>query len=316
MKGVQILNFMGSSKPRVLVHKDMEDVDVKESIDIVLTPQFYTFLREDLEIKFAYQAKKIAPAFFDDYLNAGVEHQYHVYKQGSEWYFFAYSVEEITTFLEERGVSSHQIGKIYFIQELDKRLESPVELGETMVMQTLEGTVTLLPKRLLSHEVEYQSLNLQKEKFQNGIALSSSYDSIIPFRETALLSTLLLFLGAFFLFEGERGRSAIEGLEASRTELLDEHPKLSSSLLRNSEMKKYTKIDQEERVKREALMQVSKMISSSNQLKSLVLNEKSITATIKIDSPVAMRKLKRLAKKRNFTLLNESAKEISVEKKL
>jgi hypothetical protein len=316
MKGVQILNFMGSSKLRVLVHKDMEDINVKDSVDIVLTPQFYTFLREDLEIKFAYQAKKIAPAFFDDYLNAGVEHQYHVYKHSNEWYFFAYSVEEITTFLEERGLSSHQIGKIYFAQELEKRLESPMELGETMVMQTLEGTVTLLPKRLLSPEIEYQSLNLQKEKFQNGIALSSSYDSIVPFKETALLSTLLFFLGSFFLFEGERGRSSIESLEVSQTELLEQYPKLSSSLQRNSEMKKYTKIDREERVKREALMQVSKMISNSNRLKSLVLNEKSITATIKIDSPVAMRKLKKLAKKRSFTLLNESAKEISVEKKL
>ena len=316
MKGVQILNFMGSSKPRVLVHKDMENINLKDSIDIVLTPQFYTFLREDLEIKFAYQAKKIAPAFFDDYLNAGVEHQYHVYKHDSEWYFFAYSVEEITLFLEERGISSHQIGKIYFAQELEQRLEHPVELGETMVMQTLEGTVTLLPKRLLSREIEYFPLNLQKEKFQNGITLSSSYDSIVPFKETALLSTLLVFLGAFFLFEGERGRSAIESLELSKTELLEQNPRLSSSLQRNSEMKKYTKIDKEERVKREALMQVSKMISNSNRLKSLVLNEKTIIATIKIDSPVAMKKLKRLAKKRNFRLLNEHEKEISVEKKL
>ena len=310
------MNFMGSSKRRVLVHKDMENIDVKESIDIVLTPQFYTFLREDLEIKFAYQAKKIAPAFFDDYLNAGVEHQYHVYKHGSEWYFFAYSVEEITMFLEERGISSHQIGKIYFAQELEQRLEHPVELGETMVMQTVEGTVTLLPKRLLSTGTEYQPLNLQKEKFKNGITISSSYDSIVPFKETALLSTLLFFLGAFFLFEGERGRSAIERLELSKTELLEKNPRLSSSLQRNSEMKKYTKIDQEERVKREALMQVSKMISNSNRLKSLVLNEKTIMATIRIDAPVAMKRLKKLAKKRNFRLLNERAKEISVEKKL
>ena len=316
MKGVQILNFMGSSNTRVLVHKEMDSMNVKDNIDIILTPQFYTFLREELEIKFAYQAKNIAPAFFDDYLDIEVEHQYHVYKQGNWWYFFAYSVDEITMFLEEKGISSHHIGKIYFAQELEQTLAQPIIVSDTMAMQTLDDTVTLLPQKFLSHDVEYQTLNLKKEKFQNGITLSSSYDSIIPFKETALLSTLLLFLGAFFLFEGGRGRGAIENLEMSKAELLEENPKLSSSMLRNSTLKKYSKIDKSERAKRKVLMQVSKMISNSNRLKSLSLTENSIEATIITDSSGSMNKLKEVAKTKNFAILNESGKEISMEKKL
>ena len=316
MKGVQILNFMGSSKQRVLVHQEMEDIEVKDSVDIVLTPQFYTFLREDLEIKFAYQAKNIAPAFFDDYLDAGVEHQYHIYKQGSEWYFFAYSVDEITTFLAEKGLSLSQIDKIYFIQELESTLVEPVKLGERMAMQTLDGTVTLLPQQLLSNRVEYQILNLKKEKFQNGIGLSSSYASLIPLKETAMLSTLLLFLGGLFLFEGHRERSSIESIEMSRTELLDKYPKLSYSLRRNSQLKEYEKIDKKERKKRKALMDVSKIISSSNRLKSLVLDDKSLIVTIKTDSARSMARVKKVAKKKSFKLSNETSRDISMEKEL
>ena len=316
MKGVPILNFMGNSNHRLLVHREMDNIDIKDSIDIVLTPQFYTFLREELEIKFAYQAKNIAPAFFDDYLNTQMEYQYHVYKHTDEWYFFAYSVDEITTFLEEKGVEAHQIDKIYFAQELEENLLDPVALGDIMAMQTLDNTVTLLPKRLVGSGIEYQLLDLKQKRFQNGITLSSSYDSIIPFKETALLSTLLLFLGCGFIFDGYREQSTIESIELSRDELLEKYPKLSSSLQRNSGLKKYEKIDKNERVKREALMQVSKIISSQNRLKSLTLNEKFLLVTIITDSAEAMRKVKKMAKEKSFKLSNEQGKEISMEKKL
>ena len=316
MKGVQILNFMGSSNQRLLIHQDMDEINIKDSIDIVLTPQFYTLLQEDLEVKFAYQAKNIAPAFFDDYLSNHLEYQYHVYKHANKWYFFAYSVDEITSFLEEKGLSSHQIDKIYFAQELEESLVDPVLVGDKMAMQTLDSIVTLLPQRLVNANVEYKLLNLKQEKFQNGVTLSSAYDSIIPFKETVLLSTLLFVLGTFFFFEGNRERSSIENLQLSKDELLEKYPKLASSLQRNSQMKKYEKIDKIERKKRKTLMQISKIISSKNRLKTLSMNDGSIMVIVLVDSKERMNKVKQMAKKKNFKLSNESDKEISMEKQL
>ena len=313
---MRILNFMGNSSKKLLVHHEMDDIEVKGIIDIVLTPQFYTFLREELEIKFAYQAKNIAHAFFDDYLTLEVEHQYHIYKHGDEWYFFAYSVDEITSFLAEKGLPSSQIGKIYFAQELEDSLVKPVKLSSHLVMQTVDGTVTLIPQRLVSENIEYQVLNLDKESFTKGIAISSSYDSIVPFKETAILTTLLLFLGGVFLFDGYRGRATIENIELTKDKLLEEHPKFASSMRRASELKRYEKIDKKERLKRSTLMQVSKMMSHKNRLKSLVLTEKNIVATITTNSKKDINKIKSLAKSNSFTLSNETDKEISLEKKL
>ena len=110
------MNLMGSSRQRVLVHRDMEDFLTSDSVDILLTPQFYTFLQEELGIKFSYQAKQIAPSLFDDYLDESLNYQFFVYKIGDSWQFFAYSVEEITTFLKDKGIEEGQINKIYFIQ--------------------------------------------------------------------------------------------------------------------------------------------------------------------------------------------------------
>ena len=313
---MRILNFMGNSSKKLLVHREMDEVEVKGNMDIVLTPQFYTFLREELEIKFAYQAKNIAHAFFDDYLTLEQEHQYYVYKHGDEWYFFAYSVDEITSFLEEKGLPLSQIGKIYFAQELENSLIEPVQLSTHMAMQTIDGTVTLLPQSLLATDVEYHALDLDKETLKQGIAISSSYDSLIPFKETAILTTLLLCLGGFFLFEGHLERATLDNIQLTKDALLEENPKFSSAIVRNSEIKKYEKIDKVERVKREALMQISKMIAHENRLKSLVLTEKSIETTIITRSKQDINTIKGLAKSNGFKLSNETNKEVRLEKKL
>lgn len=316
MKGVQILNFMGSSNRRVLIYQEMDEVETKDTVDIVLTPQFYIFLKEELEIKFAYQAKNIAPAFFDDYLNDDLSYQYYVYKYQTEWYFFAYSVDEITTFLEGKGIASHQIGKIYFIQELEELLEQPIELGNLFAMKSLDGVVTVLPRRIIGSDVKYQQFHVEREKFQQGITISSAYDSIVPFKETAFLGSLLFILGTSFIFDGMRGGGSIESMNIIKDEMIEEYPRLSSSFQRNSELKKYTKIDKEERAKREMLMQISKMISPRNRLKSLTFDGKKVIAIIMLDSINSLQKIKKITKEKHFELVIKAKKEIVVEKSL
>ncbi|MCK4441951.1 MAG: hypothetical protein KAU90_08080, partial [Sulfurovaceae bacterium] len=133
------MNLMGKSNPRVLVYRDMESISTKDNIDIILTPQFYYFLQEELGIKFAYQAKQIAPSLFEEYLDEQKEYQYYVYKCDNYWCFFAYDIEEITSFLETKGLKKHQIGKIFFVQELSKYLDKAISLGNTTALKSIDG---------------------------------------------------------------------------------------------------------------------------------------------------------------------------------
>lgn len=45
----------------------MENISLDESVNVILTPQFYTVKKEELPIKYLYQAKKIDPVGESDF---------------------------------------------------------------------------------------------------------------------------------------------------------------------------------------------------------------------------------------------------------
>ncbi|SFV60130.1 hypothetical protein MNB_SV-12-1015 [hydrothermal vent metagenome] len=308
------MNLMGNSNRRVLVHRDMESITTIDSVDIILTPQFYTFLREELGVKFSYQAKQIAPSLFDDYLDGSKEYQFHVYKCEEDWCFFAYCVEEITSFLESKGVKIHQISKIFFAQELYPYMGKAVDLGESVAMQSLDETVTLLPKRLMSSDYDYTELDLQEVSLKNNIALSSAYGSLIPLKQTVIIAILLTLLGAIFIIEGNRIGSSIEDSVEKEEMLLAKNSKLSSSRVRKSILDKYESIDREERLKRDSIQEISKLLSNGSILKELTINDKKISATIETKNSKSIKQIERRAKA--FKTKRKSKNIIMVERAL
>jgi len=258
----------------------MEPVKLKNSVEIILTPQFYTFLREELDIKFAYQAKQVAGAMFDDYIDTSLEYQYHVYKCDNLWCFFAYNIEEIDQFLESVGIEKHRVSKIYFAQQLENELSTPMSLSGNHALQSVDGMVTMVPKRFLRDDVEYLSLDTDKLKLKGGVTMGASLNSFVSLKETIVLGSLFALLGTSFIVEAQRIKSSIANEDAKLTALIDENPKYGSSMLRESILDKYKPIDTKERAKRQAMKEISKLLSSKSKIKELNINEKSISATI------------------------------------
>jgi len=274
---------MGKSNPKLLVHKEMESISSNKNIDIIITPQFYFFLREELKIKLTYQAKQIAPALFDDYLDEN-NYQYYVYKCDNQWCFFAYNIEEIITFLEDKGIKRHQIGKIFFAQELAPYLKEAISLGNKTALKSIDEVVTVVPKRLFENEYEYKVLNLKDIPLKNGVSISSSYSSLIPLKQTITITTLLAILGGIYIFEGMEIRKSIQPDQEKLEALLDKNPKLSSNRIRKSILAQYEPIDKMERKKRDIIDSISKLLSPTNQLKELVVDDKKIKAIIETNN--------------------------------
>ena len=305
---------MGKSNKRLLVHKNMPDVDINGHIDIILSPQFYTFLREELGIKFVYQAKQIAPSLFDDYLEDSQDYQFFVYKYGDYWYFFAYNIDGITTFLEKKGVKKYQINKIFFAQELDKYLDSSaVDLSNNLCLKSINNIVTVVPKRLMGDEYEYKKLNLKEIPLKQGISISSSFGSIISFKYTLILTMLLFILGGVFVVEGNRAKNSIRDSEDKLDLLLQRDTKLSSQRIRESILAQYEPIDKIERLKRDTLVDISKLLSTHTRLKELKLDDKKISAIIETDN-INQTLKKALEKRLKSKKLN--TKQIRVERSL
>lgn len=289
--------------------------ELKNSIDIILTPQFYTFIREELELSFNYQAKQIAAALFDDYLDNKYEYQYHVYKCNNEWCFFAYNIEEIDLFLESIGIEKHRVSKIYFAQQLQSELENPILLDEHNVLQSIDETVTLIPIQIMDSTVEYRSLSKERFKLKGGVTMGSSLNSFISLKETIILSTLFLILGGIFITEGNRIKASIKNDNAQLTALLDDNPKYTSSMSRTSILEKYQPIDTIERAKRQAIKDISKFLSNKSHLKTLTIGKNKITATIQTQNPNIAKQVKNHAKAKSFKV-SGTALDVKVEKKL
>jgi len=288
---------------------------LENSIDIILTPQFYTFIREELELNFSYQAKQIAGSLFDDYLDPNIEYQYHVYKCNNLWCFFAYNIDEIDTFLESIGIEKHRVSKIYFAQQLDTILEEPLLLNEKNILQTVDDVVTLIPKQLMDPNLEYKSLDTSMLSLKGGVTMGSSLNSFISLKETVVLSTLFCLLGGIFIVEGGRIKSSIAKEDAQLTQLLDDNPRYTSSISRQSILEKYEPIDTHERAKRNAIKKISKFLSNQSQLKLLHIEKNKITATISTKNQNINKQVKEHARSKKFKVSGSSL-DVKVEKTL
>ncbi|RUM68914.1 MAG: hypothetical protein DSZ07_05730 [Sulfurovum sp.] len=310
------MNLTAKSNTKLLIHKKMKPIiSLENSIDIILTPQFYTFIREELDVKFSYQAKQIAGSLFDDYLDQNKEYQYHVYKCDNLWCFFAYNIEEIDLFLKSVGIEKHRVSKIYFIQQVVDKLDNPILLDEYTIIQNIDGVATLVPIQIMDSNIEYNSLNINTLKLKGGVTMGSSLNSYVSLKETILLSSIFCLLGGISIFEAERIKHSIANDNAKLIELLDENPSYNSSLARESILEKYAPIDKIERKKRQAVKDISKFLSNKSQLKMLTIDKNKIQANIKTTNRTTSQQIKENAINKKFKVIGSSL-DLKVEKTL
>ena len=309
------LSLVDKKNNRLFIHKDMEPVTLEHSVEIILTPQFYTFIRENLDVRFNYQAKQIAASLFDDYLDNTEDTQYHVDKCGTQWCFFAYNIEEIDRFLESVGIEKHRVSKIYFAQQLNSELESPILLSEKNILKTIDETVAIVPLRLMDPDLEYKSLNLSELKLNSGVTMGGSLNSFISLKETIVLSSLFVILGTLFFVEGNRIKSSISSDNNTLNQLLDENPKYTATVYRNSILDKYRPIDKVERAKRQSIKDISKLLSAKSELINLHIEKDKIAANIKTSDKTISQQVNSHAKTKMFKT-SSNGLDVKVEKKL
>jgi len=101
----------------------MPDVTLRETVNVMVTPQFYTLKKEALPVKYAYQAKKIAPSLFDGLLEEDGNYEYMVSKEEEDWVFIAYDIKKITDFLALKGIKTNSKRKGYQNAKLSKQYD-------------------------------------------------------------------------------------------------------------------------------------------------------------------------------------------------
>lgn len=268
------MNFMENNKDLLLAYPSMKKVTLSRVVNVMLPPQFYTFRKEALPVRWAYQAKRIAPSLFEGLVEEGKHYEYMVWKEEENWVFLAYDIEMITAFLERKGFALENVSKLFFVQQAVDLFDKPLLLGENEALVSLDHVVVVVPSRALA-ETEGSSLVFDNSFTpKKGVLLQDAYGSILTVKQASLLAAIFTLFTLMFFVEGWRYSGNAKAGEAQMQELLEAYPSLQSKYTRDSIVAKYKTIDTAERKKREIVKTVSGMLFKGVTLTALELDEK------------------------------------------
>ena len=298
------MNFMGNNKDLLLAYPSMKKVTLSHAVNVMLPPQFYTLKKEALPVKYAYQAKRIAPSLFDGLVEEGKHYEYMVWREEETWVFLAYDIEMITAFLERKGFALENVSKLFFVQQAVDLFDKPLFLGENEALVSLDHVVVVVPSRALA-ETEGSSLVFDNSFTpKKGVVLQGAYGSVLNVKQASLLAAIFMLFALMFFVEGWRYGNNAKAGEAQMQELLEAYPSLQSKYTRDSIVAKYKTIDTAERKKREIIKMVSGMLFKGVVLTSLELDEKMYKVQLSCKDAQVANRVKALAEKNK---LNTSA---------
>ncbi len=292
---------MENTKPLILAYPSMEKVHLAESVNVMLPPQFYTLKKEALPLRYAYQAKKIAPSLFDGLLEQGRHYDYMVWKEEEEWVFLAYDLEKITAFLESKGFVLEKISKLFFAQQRVDLFDKPLFLGDNEALVSLDNMIVVIPRSALAQDEDTFLVFDNSFTPKKGIALQGAYGSILSKRQASILATVFILFASMFFVEGWRYSSNEKAGKAQLQELLEAYPSLQSKYTRDSIVSKYKTIDSIERKKRDIMKTLSGMIFKGVTLNALEINQQIFKVQFSCKDAQVVKRVKVLAKKNHFT---------------
>ena len=304
---------MGNTKELLLVYPSMKQVTLTQGVNVMLPPQFYTLKKEALPLRYAYQAKKIAPSLFDGLLEEGKHYDYLVWKEDEEWVFLAYELEMITTFLKSKGFTLENVAKIFFIQQAVNKFDKPLFIGESEALVSLDGTIAVIPRGALTNEESSLTFD---ESFtpKKGVVLQGSYGSVVTLKQAIILAAIFGLFALMFFIEGWRYSNNAKATETQMQELLEAYPSLQSKYTRESIVNKYKTIDSAERKKRDMIKALSGLIFKGVTLTSFEMNEKSFTVQFSCKDAKVAKRVQTLAQKKQLkAIVSTGSNDVKIE---
>ena len=292
---------MENSKELILVHTHMKTVSAVpiDGVNIMVTPQFYTIKREELPVKYAYQAKRIAPSLFDGLVENLQDQKYFVTKENETWIFIAYDENKIKIFLESKGITSLQVSKMYFVEQALDAFTAPMLLGESEALVNLNGTMTIVPQLALNPDEKSIRINRNFSP-KKGVSFEGRGKSMVSTNEAYTLAAIFMLFAMIYFVEGSRYDGDSEAQKKETQQLLEAYPSLESSYTRESILNKYQTIDTKERKKRDVIKSLSHMIFKGSTLTTLLVDDKKFQAQFACKDASVSKRLKELAKKEKF----------------
>lgn len=249
--------------------------------DLVLSPQFYIVKREVIPIKYAFQAKKLAPSILEDLLPNEHGYEYIVKKEGNSWLFFAYSPKEIEEFLQTCcSIPPYCIGKIYFADQLKNVLQKlPIGIDAQHALTLVNDFATIVPRSMLQSDRYAKFSKKLRPKSGYKFKPSTSVDKEDKLSGGVVaLAALLMLLGIFYFVQGFGYQKATKQRNSTLEALYKANPQLEGKLVRDSIKQKYESIEKKQRAIRTLLDSYSQLASKKSIIDMLELKDNAMIA--------------------------------------
>ena len=290
------MSLFNSNGRLILLHRGMGKPKRAQRYDLLLSPEFYVIKKENIPIKYAFQAQRLAPSVLEDLLPEDRQFGYAVFKDGDEWFFVAYDPKEIEEFLkEELKIEPEQIGKIYFAQQIAGKIsDTPLSLDELTALALVDGYVTVVPRRMMETNRYAKFSNSFRPEKSFRFSRLESEAPVTNEKQAWIAAGLITLLAIFFFIEGISYSKAAKKAYAQLNERFKDYPQLQSARVRKNILDKYHRIDKEQRNIRDRLEALSLLTSKQSQIDTMTLSPGKVEARISTD-PKERKKIEKIA---------------------
>ncbi|WP_024955741.1 hypothetical protein [Sulfurospirillum arcachonense] len=182
-----------SKKPSFLITKNFSK-KLTQMSDLLLSPEFYWVKKVTLNVKFAYEVKKMAESIFDGFLPSG-DYEYKVFKVApNEYILVAYDIKLIQDELIQLGIDMDFVANIYTLQS--EFLQINAKVDEEFGLATCKGVIVYSASKLLDLEdaLHVEELLEDKTLSKNYIYHSKSKKNSLEYFNLMIWFVLILNL--------------------------------------------------------------------------------------------------------------------------
>lgn len=247
-------------------------VDIKDRVDIILSPEFYWVRIFDIPVKNSSQAAHVLPTLFEDVLETTNELSYQVLKlEDGKYLCFAYINKKIFEAIKNAGISSSQVNSIYFAQTECMQFKQFTVCNKSY-LYTKDNVLVKVPSSLLTQNINLEE-NLENIKLSSNKVDIKLYNSSLSTKQIYSLLVVMLivcFVNIFKIFDYSSEISTLE----EKIESTKKASKLPSSMIQTNSILDTYKLKQKSQIElREAILYILK--DKRFELKSIQIKKRN-----------------------------------------
>jgi len=258
----------------IFLDPSSSDFHTDQSVNILLSPALYWVKRVKLPVKYVREVKPLLPSLFEDILPEA-NYSYTAYKEGEDFYIFAYQDRAIIELLSQKGIQISQVKNVYFAQS-ELSLENPLSINEEQSLCLRDDVLVVLPSDWVENA---QKLHLDTLKLSKNSIKLKQYGHIVNdkslYKLIAVAAVFLLLISAQYFITSKKA----DDLQNSRYDLFSKNALKPTMMQNRSMLRSYETIyKRQTKIRNDLYQLLSTPLAASQKLARIQLKRNKLIA--------------------------------------